>query len=109
MSDPRAAALAAYLRRQAATFSLSADVNDAQTTAEAGMSLLDAARLAEQIPENNAWLERLSRARRFETMPDRQAMFLETAAVRSAIQRSLTGHMSGAEVLDLVLATAVEA
>jgi hypothetical protein len=48
--DPRAEALADYLRQRASAFSLSADATGEQHIATAGMSLLDAAALAESLP-----------------------------------------------------------
>jgi hypothetical protein len=107
MKDPRAAALASYLYQRAAAFSLSADVNDAQDTARAGMALLDAAALAEQLGPTDQILISLSDAGRFETMPDRKAVFVETDALRAAIQRPLLGsRMTGQEILALVVKTA---
>ena len=107
MRDARAAALAGYLHQRAAAFSLSADVNDAQETASAGMALLDAAALAEQLRPTDEILRRLSEAGRFETMPDGKAVFLETSDLRAAIQRPLLGGpMTGHEILTLVVKTA---
>jgi hypothetical protein len=107
MTDPRARSLAFYLRQRAADFSLSADVNDAQTTARAGMTLLDAAMLAEAMPEGDRRLRQLSEAHCFESLPEREAQFLETPAIRSAVQRPLAGEpMTGVQVIDLIVATA---
>jgi hypothetical protein len=107
VTDPRARSLAYYLRQRAADFSFSADVNDAQTTAQAGMTLLDAARLAEAMPEGDRRLRELSEAHCFESLPEREALFLETPAIRSAVQRPLTGEpMTGLQVIDLIVATA---
>lgn len=107
MSDPRARSLAFYLRQRAADFSFSADVNDAQTTAQAGMTLLDAALLAEAMPEGDRRLKELSEAHCFESLPEREALFLETPAIRSAVQRPLAGEpMTGVQVIDLIVATA---
>ncbi|MGH3317101.1 MAG: hypothetical protein ACRDO0_13235, partial [Nocardioidaceae bacterium] len=95
-----------YLRQRAADFSFSADVNDAQTTARAGMALLDAALLAEAMPERDRRLRELSEAHCFESLPEREARFLETPAIRSAVQRPLSGEpMTGAQVIDLIVAT----
>jgi hypothetical protein len=105
--DPRAAALADYLLQRAAAFSLSADVTDEQQTAHAGMALLDASRLAAELQPNDERLTALSEAGLFETMPDKRAIFLETAELRAAIQRPLSGTlMSGHEILALLVATA---
>ncbi|GLH98674.1 hypothetical protein Pa4123_39490 [Phytohabitans aurantiacus] len=107
VKDARAAALARYLYQRAAAFSLSADVNDAHGTAHAGMALLDAAALAEQLRSTDESLRTLSEAGRFETMPDGKAVFLETSELRAAIQRPLLGsRMTGQEILALVVETA---
>jgi hypothetical protein len=103
--DPRAAALGAYLRQRAAAFSMSADVNDEQHVAAAGMALLDAADLAEGMRSEDQRLLSLSEAGCFETMPKGGAVFVETDAIRAAIQRPLVGTaMSGSEILTLVVA-----
>jgi hypothetical protein len=102
--DARAAALADYLRRRAAAFSLSADESDQQHIARAGMALLDAAVIAEGLSATDERLTALSEAGLFETMPDGKARFLETAELRAAVQRPLAGTaMSGHEVLRLLV------
>jgi hypothetical protein len=102
--DPRAQALARYLRERAAAFSLSADATGEQHIASAGMALLDAAQVAERLTRGDARLATLTRAGRFESMPDGTSRFLETDSVRRVIQRPLSGTpMSGAEILDLVV------
>ncbi|MGN9909295.1 hypothetical protein ACTMTJ_17260 [Phytohabitans sp. LJ34] len=107
MTDARAAALADYLHQRAAAFSLSADVNDAQETAHAGMALLDAAAVAQRLGPKDEIIRTLSEAGRFETMPDGKAVFLETSELRTAIQRPLLGsRMTGHEILALVVSTA---
>ena len=107
MPDARAAALAAYLRQRAAAFSLSADVNDEQHIAAAGMALLDAARLAERLSSTDERLIALSDAGRFETMPDSKARFIETDELRAAVQRPISGApMSGHDILTLLVHTA---
>jgi hypothetical protein len=107
MKDPRASALADYFYQRAAAFSFSADVNDAQDTARAGMALLDAAALAAQLSSSDVILRTLSEAGRFEMTPDRKAVFLETDELRAAIQRPLLGsQMTGYEILALVVKTA---
>jgi hypothetical protein len=105
--DARAAALADYLRGRAAAFSLSADVNKEQHIAKAGMALLDAAMIAEGLSPTDERLKALSEAGRFETMPNGNALFLETAELRAAVQRPLAGTpMSGHEILHLIVDTA---
>lgn len=103
-TDPRAAALAVYLRRHASAFSMSSDVNKEPHIARAGMALLDAAELAEGLFPWDPRLVALSEAGRFESMPDNTALFLETAALRAAVQRPLAGDpMSGPEILALLV------
>lgn len=108
-TDARAAALAVYFRDRASAFSMSADVNDEQGIAGAGMALLDAAKLAESLPAQDQRLVLLSEAGRFETMPNDTALFLETPALRAAMQRPLAGApMSGSDILALLVDTALE-
>jgi hypothetical protein len=105
--DPRALALARYLRERAAAFSLSADSTGDQHIASAGMALLDAARVAEWLSPTDACLTTLTRAGRFESMPDGRSTFLETDNVRRVIQRPISGAaMSGREILDLLIQSA---
>jgi hypothetical protein len=106
-SDPRAQALARYLRERAAAFSLSADSADERHIAAAGMALLDAAGVAELLPGTDPRLARLTRAGRFESMPGGGSTFLETDNIRRAIQRPLSGTpKSGEEILDLLAESA---
>jgi hypothetical protein len=108
-TDARAAALAVYFRDRASAFSMSADVNDEQGIAGAGMALLDAAKLAETLSAQDQRLILLSEAGRFETMPNDTALFLETPALRAAMQRPLAGEpMSGSDILALLVDTASE-
>ena len=101
--DPRAQALAGYLRERAAAFSLSADETGEPHIAAAGMALLDAAAVAEGLPETDARLEALSRAGCFEAMPGGSIRFLETFDLRAVVQRPLAGSpMSGEQIIDLL-------
>jgi hypothetical protein len=105
--DPRAQALSDYLRSRAAAFSLSADSTDEHHIATAGMALLDAAMLAQSLPSSDGRLAALSRAGRFEVLPDGVHTFVETADLRAAVQRPVSGStMSGAEILSVVITTA---
>ncbi len=105
--DPRAQALARYLRERAAAFSLSADSTGDQHIASAGMALLDAAGVAERLLPGDRRLATLTRAGRFESMPDGGSTFLETDNMRRVIQRPLSGAaMSGEEILDLLIESA---
>jgi len=106
-TDPRAMALASYLRERAAAFSLSADATNEQHIAAAGMALLDAAAIAEHLPAGDARLRDLSLAGRFETMEEGFSTFVETADVRAVVQRPLAGSpMSGEDILTMLVATA---
>jgi hypothetical protein len=88
---------------------MSADVHDEQHIAGAGMALLDAAKLAERLTAQDPRLVALSEAGRFETMPKSTARFLETPALRAAMQRPLAGSpLSGSDILALVVDTALD-
>lgn len=104
--DPRAAALARYLRETAARFSLSADATDGRRTGEAGMAMLDAALIAEAIPASDPRLRMLSEAGLFESMPDGESLFLENPEIRRALWRPLVSdHESGAAIITKLMAT----
>jgi hypothetical protein len=106
-SDPRAQALARYFEERAAAFSLSADAADEQRTASAGMALLDAAQAAGRLPRADPRLATLTRSGHFESMPGGGSRFVETDAIRRAIQRPLSGiPLSGEEILDLLVESA---
>jgi hypothetical protein len=101
--DPRGAALAQYLRARAADFSLSADVTTQQHVARAGMVLLDAAELAENLTRTDPDLDRLTAAGCFESMPDEGFRFVESLAIRAAVQRPLAGdRTTGRDMLTLL-------
>lgn len=105
-ADARAMALAEYLRARAASFSLSADVNDAHQIAKAGMALLDAAAIAQTLHTSDPTLLALSEAGRFESMPDDRARFRETPSLRAAVQRPISGTpMTGRQILSLLVDT----
>lgn len=107
--DPRASALADYLRERAASFSMSADVTGVQDTARAGMALLDAAVIAEALGSSDRELRVLSEAGLFESMPGGRAWFVETQRIRAAIQRPLvTERQTGAQIIAQLVATAGE-
>ena len=106
-TDPRGVALAQYLRDRAAAFSLSADVTTQQHVARAGMALLDAAALAENLTRSDPTLARLSEAGYYETMPDLALRFVETDRMRAALRRPLSGEpMTGRDILVLIAAVA---
>jgi hypothetical protein len=105
--DARSVALAQYLRRSAAAFSLSSDVRDAADTAEAGMVLLDAALIAESLPAHHEALRVLSEAGLFESMPHGKAVFVESPEIRASIQRALVSDKEdGAAIIAKLIATA---
>ena len=105
--DPRACALAQYLRDHAARFSLSADVNESTHIADAGMALLDAAVLAAHLRPNHPLLVTLSEAGLFETMPQDRARVVETPEVRRAVQRPLAGNAQDGSTILRGIASAV--
>jgi hypothetical protein len=108
-TDPRSAALARYLRETAGAFSMSADVTDSERTAELGMALLDAARIAEAMPSSDRRIRVLSEAGLFESMPDGQAAFVEVPEIRRSVQRPLVaGPQSGPMIIAQLVATARE-
>lgn len=105
--DPRAQALARYLRERAAAFSLSADSADEQHIAFAGMALLDAAKAAELLSGTDRRLATLSRAGRFESLPGGGSVFLETGNIRRVVQRPLSGTpVTGDAILDQIVEAA---
>ena len=105
--DPRAVALAGYLRRWAAAFSLSADTTQMSTTAEAGMALLDAASVAEAMQPGDPRLTKLSEAGLFESMPGGQATFVETPEIRALICRPLASEATrGVAIIAQLVAAA---
>lgn len=107
--DARAAALAVYLRERAESFSMSADVTGVQDTARAGMALLDAASIAEAMTPSDSRLRVLSERGHFESMPQGRARFVETPAMRAAIQRPLVSdRQTGAEIIAALVSTARE-
>jgi hypothetical protein len=107
--DARSVALAEYLRRSAAAFSMSADLTGVASTAEAGMALLDAARIAESLPAHDRGIRVLSEAGLFESMPDGKATFVETPEVGAVVRRALVSDAEGgAAVIARLVATAAE-
>ena len=107
--DPRGHALAEYLRAQAAALSLSADSTGEQHIATAGMAILDAALLAEHLPSTDQRLANLSRAERFETMPDGGSVFRATQDVQAALRRPIAGApMTGEQILNLLVTIATD-
>ncbi len=105
--DARSVALADYLRRSAAAFSMSADVTGVASTAEAGMALLDAAVIAESLPTDDAGIRVLSEAGLFESMSGGRAAFVEVPAIRAAVLRALvSGEEDGAAIIAKLVATA---
>lgn len=107
--DARAVALAEYLRRSAAAFSLSADVTGAPRTAEVGMALLDAALVAESLPAYDRGIRVLSEAGAFESMPDGRALFVESSETRAAVRRALVSDLGGAAAIIARVVAAVAA
>jgi hypothetical protein len=106
--DPRAAALADFLRRRAAAFSLSADVNGSARIADAGMALLDAAILASRLAPRDPMLVAMSEAGLFESMPGDQARVVVTPELLRALQRPISGDARDAEQILRAIVVALE-
>jgi hypothetical protein len=106
--DPRAAALAAFLRTRASLYSLSADVNNSPRIAEAGMALLEAAAIAEQLGSRDPLLVRLSEAGMFESMPNQEATVVSTPEIDRILQRPIAGGSRDGLTILGELAQAVE-
>src|SRR5690606_20465927 len=86
---------------------LSADVGDVDSTAAAGMAVLDAAAIAETMTSHDPRLQALSEAGCFESMPDSGAHFLESPQIRAAILRPLVSEsQTGRQIIALLVATA---
>lgn len=107
--DPKAAALARYLRQQAAFISWSADITDMDSTADAGMALFDAAAIADAMTAGDPRLRALSAAGLFESLPGGHAQFRDSPQIRDAIRRPLVSHsQAGVEIVAGLVATASE-
>lgn len=105
--DPKAAALARYLRQQAAFVSWSADVTDMDSTADAGLALFDAAAIADAMTTGDPRLRALSAAGLFESVPGGHAQFRDNPQIRAAIRRPLVSHsQAGVEIVAGLVATA---
>ncbi len=102
--DPRAFALAEFLRERAALYSLSADVNDSSHLAEAGMALLEAAAIAGALRPRDPLMVQLSERGLFESMPGQTARVVDSHELRRALQRSIVGEVRDGQVVlsDLV-------
>lgn len=97
--EPRAEALAEFLRREAAAVSFSAEVTGHMHLVHVGMALLDAAALAENLGTGDPLLQRLSEAGRFESMPDDRARFVSTEEIQRAILRPVAGTAEAGRVI----------
>ena len=88
---------------------MSADATDSASTADLGMALLDAARIAEAMPIADPRIRVLSEANLFESMPEGQAVFVEVAEIRRAVRRTLvSGPQDGSSIIAELIATAAE-
>jgi hypothetical protein len=106
-TDARSQALAEYLRGAAAAFGVCADLTGLERVAVAGMALLDAAELAQELPRDDRVLRVLSEAGFFETMPDSKARFLAVPEVRAAVLRPLVAEpQEGRDILAGLVAEA---
>jgi hypothetical protein len=108
--DPRAAALARYLRAAAATFSMSADATNTASTADAGMALLDAAEVAEAMQGDDHRMTLLSEAGLFESMPHGEAAVVDRPEIRRAVQRTLlSAPQNGRAIIAKLVSTVTAA
>jgi hypothetical protein len=88
---------------------MSADATDSAPTADLGMAMLDAARIAEAMPSADPRIRVLSEAGLFESMPDDEAVFVELAEIRRAVRRTLVaGPRDGASIIARLITTAEE-
>lgn len=103
-SEPRADALALFLRREAGAISLSADMTGLEHLVRVGLALLDAAALAEDLQRDDPILRQLSEAGCFESMPYGRAAFLSTDDIRRAIRRPISGaDETGEDILHSIV------
>jgi hypothetical protein len=107
--DPCAAALAAFLRKQAADRFL-ALTGSMSRLPNAEIVFLDAAFLVESMPSSHPVLVALAEAGLFATEPGGRVRFLETEQVLTTLADPLTARSrSGAEVLDALVVAALAA
>jgi hypothetical protein len=105
--EPRAAALACFLRREAGAVSLSAEMTGHPYLVHVGMAMLDAAALAQDLDAGDPILLRLSQAGCFESMPDDRAKFVSTDEIQRAILRPVSGDAeAGATILQSIVTAA---
>ena len=103
-AEPRADALAAFLRREAGAISLSAEMTGLSHLVNVGLALLDAAALAEALNSDDPILQQLSEAGCFESMPQGRAAFLGTDDIRRAIRRPVSGaDETGEDILHSIV------
>jgi hypothetical protein len=107
-TDARSDALADYLREAAAAFGVCAEMTGLERVAVAGMALLDAADLAQELPPDARVLRVLSEAGFFETMPDSRARFLAVPEMRAAVLRPLVAEPQGGPAILAGLVTEAE-
>lgn len=86
---------------------MSADATDSASTADVGMALLDAARIAEAMPSADPRIRTLSEANLFESMPGDEAVFIEVADIRRTLRRTLvSGPQDGPSIIAQLITTA---
>lgn len=105
--EPRAAALAHFLRREAGAVSLSAQMTGNFYLVHVGMAMLDAAVLAQDLKVDDPILLRLSQAGCFESMPGEKSKFVSTDEIQRAILRPVSGTAeAGATILQSIVTAA---
>jgi hypothetical protein len=98
--DPRALALADFLRSRADLFTLSAAQARSPGAAEAGTSLLEAADLAAEMDPGDPMLVAMSRRGMFQSMPHGAARVLTSDDLGRSLARSvLGGERDGRRIL----------
>lgn len=104
MPDPRAIALARYLRATAQEFSEVAESMDLLSVAEAGLVLLDVADIVQDWDPASPQLRSLAQAGLFLTGDDGRTRFRATDPIRHELRRGLFGELQApALVLDCLV------
>ncbi len=107
--DPRADALAEFLRREAAAVSLSLEMTGFDRLVHVGMALLDAATQADSLCSEDRVLAELSDAGLFRPLPGGGLRFVATSEIQRVLLGPVHGDLeSGEQVLAHLAAAAGE-
>ena len=105
--DPRAGALAEFLRREAAAVSLSLEMTGFERLVHVGMALLDAAAEADRWREGDESLTALSAAGLFRSSPGGALRFVADSRIQRVLLSPVHGELqTGEEVLAHLVAAA---